>query len=79
MDVCSPKVIEMRIHKGKTIEGERLAYYQLNTKTNTEIFPEQMMTFPFMANSESCNGCMECVKECPTYAIEILFDNYAAI
>lgn len=71
MDVCLAKAIQMRIDKGKTIEGNNLVYLELNGKANLELSPEQMMTFPFMANVEHCDGCMICVYECPTSAINI--------
>lgn len=71
MDVCLPNAIDMRVNKGSTIEGTELVYLTLNTETNTELPPAKMMTFPFMCNGESCNGCMDCVKECPTSAIDI--------
>jgi ferredoxin len=57
MDVCLPGAIDMRIHKGNTVEGNSLIY--------------QMMTYPFMDKPELCNSCMICVNECPTSAIEI--------
>ncbi|MGK9368380.1 ATP-binding protein [Melioribacter sp. Ez-97] len=71
MDVCLTNAIDMRIHRGKTIEGNYLSYLEFNDKTNKELLPEKMMTFPFMKNSELCNGCMVCVEECPTSAIAI--------
>ncbi len=71
MDVCSPNAIDMRINTGRTIEGDKLVYITLNGKSNHELLPAKMMTFPFMSKEESCNGCMDCVKECPTSAIEI--------
>lgn len=71
MDVCSLNAIDMRINKGKTIEGNNFIYLDLNGKTNKELPPEKMFTFPFMALPELCDGCMVCVKECPTYAIDI--------
>jgi ferredoxin len=79
MDVCLPKAIAMRIHKGKTIEGVYLSCLELNGAKKKESVFEQMMTFPFMANVDNCDGCMDCVKECPTNAIEILYDSEAKI
>jgi ferredoxin len=72
MDLCLPKAIDMRIHKGNKIEGNGLSYLELNGNSNKEQAPEQMMTFPYMANYVLCDGCMICVKECPTNAIEII-------
>lgn len=71
MDVCPPKAIDMRVNKGKTIEGSNLVYLEFNQVNNKESFPEQMMTFPYMSNAALCDGCMICVKECPTLAIDI--------
>lgn len=64
MDVCLPGAINMRIHKGDTIEG----FY------NKSYLICRMMTFPYMANPDSCNMCMLCVEECPTTAMEISDD-----
>lgn len=64
MDVCVPGAINMRIHKGNTIEGNHLKYQELNDYN-------QMMTYPFMEKAELCDGCMICVNECPTSAIEL--------
>jgi ferredoxin len=72
MDVCLTKVIDMRINKGKTIEGDYLTYLEFSGAANKELVPGQMMTFPFMANAELCDGCMICVNECPTTAIDIV-------
>lgn len=71
MDVCVTKAINMRVHKGKTLEGSNLAYLVFNNKNNSEAAPVGMMTFPYMQSAEKCNGCMICVRECPTSAIEI--------
>ena len=73
-DVCILKLIDMRVHKGKTIEGERLLYLELDRYLTLEKLPEKMMTFPFMANAERCDACMICVNECPTSAVRI--ENY---
>lgn len=74
MDVCLPNAINMRVHKGNNIEGNTLSYLALNENSNQEQASEQMMTFPFMANAKLCNGCMECVEECLTSALVIIFD-----
>lgn len=73
MDVCAPKAINMRIHKGKTLEGSSLTYLVFNDKNNSELPPEKMMTFPYMQNADKCDGCMTCVMECPTSVIGIEF------
>jgi len=74
MDVCSRGALEMRRYKGKKIEGERLFYLEFDSFMNYELQPEEMMTFPFMNYSESCNGCMICVDECPVEALAINID-----
>lgn len=33
---------------------------------------ENMMTFPYLARPERCNGCADCVRECPVNALELL-------
>ena len=73
MDICPPKAINMRIHIGRTLEGSALANLDLNGFSNGECTPEPMMTFPYMAHPVLCDGCMVCVKECPTGAIDIIF------
>ena len=72
MDVCIPKAIDMRIFKGNVIEGNVLTYLELNAHPKQEQAPVQMMTFPYMANYELCDGCIICVEECPTNAIDII-------
>ncbi|MDP3683102.1 MAG: 4Fe-4S binding protein [Ignavibacteria bacterium] len=75
MDVCLPKAIDMRVHRGNNIEGNTLFYLALNGNSNQVQVSEQMMTFPFMVNAKLCDGCMECAEECPTNAIKILFNS----
>lgn len=74
MDVCVPEAIDMRTHKGNSLEGKYLTYLNLNINSNREQMPEKMMTFPFMINPVLCDGCMICVDECPTSAIDIEFN-----
>ena len=74
MDICTPKAIDMRIHKGKTIEGNHFTFLELNNNSNKEHLPERMMTFPFLAKPELCNGCMLCVGECPVSSLDIFRD-----
>jgi len=78
MDICVPKAIGLRIHKGKTIEGNYFTFLELKNNFNEEHLPKQMMTFPFLAKPELCNGCMLCVEECPVSSIEILLEVSAA-
>lgn len=70
-DVCEPRAIEMRICNSNTVEGKCLMYTGLNNLFNSELPPNEMMSFPLMENSLLCNGCLICVNECPTSALVI--------
>jgi ferredoxin len=71
MDVCPPQAIEMRISKARRVEGERLSYLWLPGHGDEETLPEDMMTFPFLAHTHLCDGCMQCIQECPVMALEV--------
>ncbi|MCX6153878.1 MAG: 4Fe-4S binding protein [Candidatus Kapabacteria bacterium] len=69
VDVCIPEVLLMREYTGKTIEGKtQLKSFEFDTEL---IFEISKLSFPFLLNPNDCNGCMECVNECPVMAIEI--------
>lgn len=70
-DVCLPKAIGMRTHKGKTIEGKMLIIPDIEVES-IDYTTDNLMTFPFMEKDSLCDGCLDCVKECPTSAINIL-------
>lgn len=70
-DVCRPCALNMRMYKGSALEGYHLIHVELNNNYNKEQSPAKMMTFPFLELPELCNGCSECVNECPTSAIGI--------
>jgi len=72
MDVCVPRAIAMRTHRAANVEGGARTYRALQSSGNTEREPEPMMTFPYLAVPERCNGCGACVRECPTSALELL-------
>jgi ferredoxin len=71
MDVCSPHALNMRIHSLRKAEGGWM-FLALRKYGSEEKQPEPMMTFPFLAEPEDCDGCMDCVKECPAVALEII-------
>lgn len=74
MDVCTPHAIAMGTNFSKSIEGKNLTNLYLNTKGNIEKLPEQMMTFPYLAYQKRCDGCTDCVNECPVAALELQND-----
>ena len=57
-DVCAPGAIAMEPWRGLGVEGTR--------GTGT------MGTFPYLANAEKCDGCGECVTQCPAEAMAIV-------
>jgi len=75
MDVCVPRAIDMRPYKKRALEGTVLSYLALNTDSNPEASPAVMATFPFMAKADFCDGCLLCVNECPTRALELRADH----
>lgn len=75
MDVCQPGAMGMRRWNSRTVEGAHLSYLRLRTKRNPEIPPAGMMTFPYLARPERCDGCMDCVQECPVTALSLTLRN----
>ena len=71
MDVCKPHAIEMRLNSSDKIEGDNLAYIFLHCKDNIEVLPTQTMTFPFLAFPKLCDGCRDCVAQCPAVALDL--------
>jgi ferredoxin len=47
----------MRRWTGKRLEGRGV--------------PGEAMSFPYLAQAEQCDGCMDCVQQCPICAVEI--------
>lgn len=76
MDVCQPQAIAMRIDKSDHIEGNLLSYLELSSDGNDELPLGEMMTFPYLAAPQHCDGCKECVEECPVLALELQDDQY---
>jgi NAD-dependent dihydropyrimidine dehydrogenase PreA subunit len=54
-----------------TVEGPVLTVFRLRSARNAEGPLAQMATFPYMANAERCDGCMQCVWQCPVESLEI--------
>ncbi len=75
MDVCRPGAMGMRRWRSRTVEGPALSYLRLGTKHNQEKPPAVMMSFPYLAWPERCDGCMDCVRECPVSALALAARN----
>jgi NAD-dependent dihydropyrimidine dehydrogenase PreA subunit len=54
-----------------TVEGPVLTVFRLRSTRNAESPLAHMATFPYMANAERCDGCMQCVWQCPVEALKI--------
>lgn len=71
-DVCQPLALDMRSWNARwTVEGPVLTVLGLRSARNAEAPLARMATFPYMAKAERCDGCMECVRQCPVEALEI--------
>lgn len=68
---CLPRAIEMRSHRRRVIEGDILTYVMFDSRIDSEVPPREKAAFPFMANADFCDGCIRCVNECPTSALEL--------
>lgn len=77
MDVCRPQAIAMRTKRSRGVEGETLTYLGLRSAGNVELAPAPMMTFPYLAHPDLCNGCAVCVNECPVVALELQTNEFA--
>ena len=66
MDVCGPRAIAMRMWNGRTIDG---AIHDARLGTSVR----RAMTFPYLAAPRLCDGCLECIRECPTAALALEF------
>lgn len=70
-DVCRPLAIGMRTDTGRSVEGSFLSYLLLDSRANRERPPSPMATFPYLAEPDACDGCRECVVQCPVGALEL--------
>jgi len=62
----------MKVHGGRTIEGA-LLLPRLVGGGAPQRWLEPMMTYPYMAAAERCDGCGECVEQCPTGALGLVW------
>ncbi|HVB97840.1 MAG TPA: 4Fe-4S dicluster domain-containing protein [Candidatus Dormibacteraeota bacterium] len=69
MDVCHRHAIALRPAKATPVEGDALTFLLLRTPRNFETPLQPKGTFPYLAQPELCDGCGDCVKECPTGAL----------
>jgi ferredoxin len=72
MDVCPPRAISMRTASRKRVEGARLTLPLLGSFGEPSSELASMMTFPYLAIPEQCDGCGLCVQQCPVPALELL-------
>jgi len=78
MDVCDTKAIAMRTAWPKSPEGKVLTYRLLRSRDQEELLPMQMMTFPYLARPELCDGCEMCVDQCPVNALVLELNGSAS-
>lgn len=71
MDVCVPKAIAMRTTWSRSPEGKAFTYRFLDSRDLEELIPVQMMTFPYLAHPELCDGCETCVDQCPVDSLKL--------
>ncbi len=72
MDVCLPRAIDMHSYRRRGVEGDVLTYVMLDSQNNVEIPQREKTAFPFMAKAHVCDGCIQCVNECPTSALKLV-------
>jgi NAD-dependent dihydropyrimidine dehydrogenase PreA subunit len=68
----------MRRWTGKRVEGEILSHRFLNSPWNQEKGEVAAASFPYLARPEACDGCRECVVQCPVSALELVHGSAAA-
>lgn len=69
MDVCPPRAISMRSRSPRSVEGQHMAL--LNLPKSDPWQPDRLMTYPYLAQDELCDGCALCVRECPGEALDL--------
>ena len=69
MDVCQRQAIAMRLARSRPVEGDALTFLLLQTAHNAEMPPQPKGTFPYLAQPELCDGCGDCIAQCPTGAL----------
>lgn len=69
MDVCVSGAIQMRRWRFRTVEGVFYSYAKLQSARNPEMPVSDMMSFPYLGTAAKCNGCRECVLQCPVSAL----------
>ncbi len=67
MDVCPPRAISMRTAGRRSVEGACLTLSFLGSSDEPSL-----MTFPYLAMPERCDGCGLCVQQCPLPALQLL-------
>jgi ferredoxin len=78
MDVCDTKAIAMRTTWPKSPEGKVLTYRLLRSRDQEELSPVPMMTFPYLARPELCDGCEMCVDQCPVNSLVLELNDSAS-
>jgi NAD-dependent dihydropyrimidine dehydrogenase PreA subunit len=72
MDVCHPRAIALRLAKASPVEGNSLTFLLLETTHNSEMTLQMKGTFPYLARPELCDGCGDCIEQCPAGALVLL-------
>lgn len=69
MDVCKPGALSMHRFNPPGIEGEVFSYLSISSEVNLERALPVKMSFPYLQIPGLCDGCSECVNECPASAL----------
>jgi ferredoxin len=73
MDVCGPRAIAMRVYKGMAVEGLSPTY--LAGLGVSEAPPQPMTSLPYLAAPDRCDGCGDCVDQCPAIALTLISES----
>ena len=71
MDVCHARAIAMHVYRAARVEGGTPVFRALNSPKNPERPLSPQMGFPYLADAKRCDGCGDCVKQCPATALEL--------